>query len=274
MQTKRRTYNSPPIPPAVTPNPAKLPAPDMQRAHADAAATLAGIDFSKEIIVLWLPGTNRSGIPATFAGPAQAAWGAYLSLSELMYPASFDVRQGVATGVATLRLVLEGIASRGGRHTVHLAGESQGAWVITETIADRKLRSIVDRIALLSNPWGARNHFVDGHDSRIMEMSRRVDLVARKVNGDINDTLDAAEAVLRGDLRVIPRLLAVAIKNPGSAALLAATGLRLLTPGGRDRDPHNYEDMMPAAVRFLHVGWQPAAEVHRKRPRRVATQRP
>ncbi len=271
METKHRTYHPPPIPPAVTPHPATLPAPDMQRAREDAELTLSEIDFSKDVIVLWLPGTNRSGIPITFAGPAQAAWGAHLSLNELHYPASFDIRQGVATGAATLRLVLEGIAARGGRHTVHLAGESQGAWAITETIADARMRHRVDRIALMSNPWGARNHFVDGHDSRVMEMSRRVDLVARKVNGNIDDVLSAAEALLTGDIRVIPRLLAIAIRNPGSAALLAATGLRLLTPGGRDRDPHNYEDMMPAAIRFLHVGWQPPDETHRRRVHRKAT---
>ena len=276
MQTKPRTYHPPEIPPATTPNPARLPASDMQRARADAATTLSHINFDRDVIVIWLPGTNRSGIPQTFAGPAQAAWGAHLSLVELMYPASMDIRQGVATGVATLRLVLQGIAARGKRVTVHLAGESQGAWTITETMSDPSMRAIVDRVALMSNPWGARHHFVDGHDPRIMEMSRRVDLVARRVRGNIDDTLDAAEAVLKFDLTGLPKLLIAAWHNPGTAAMLAVTGLRLLLPGGRDRDPHNYEDMMPAAVQFLRVGWTPptAARSQRTRAKTTATQRP
>ena len=72
MQTKPRTYHPPEIPPATTPNPARLPAADMQRARADAATTLSHINFDRDVIVIWLPGTNRSGIPQTFAGPAQA----------------------------------------------------------------------------------------------------------------------------------------------------------------------------------------------------------
>jgi hypothetical protein len=177
----------------------------------------------------------------------------------------------VATGVAALRLVLEEIARRRPGRTVHLAGESQGAWVITETIADPRMRRRVDRAVLLSNPWAARHHYVDGHDPRIMEMSRRVDIVARRVNGDINQVLDAAEAVLKFDLRGLPTLVGVLARNPASAAMLAMTGLRLLTPGGRDRDPHNYEDMMPAAVRFLHVGWQPPVGLHMHNDQRGAT---
>lgn len=256
MQARRRTYHPPEIPPANTPEPGRLPAPDMLQARRDAERTLAELDLTRQVIVLWLPGTNRSGIPVTFSAPAHAAWGAYLSLAELRYPASLDVRRGVATGIATLEIVLAAIAASG-RHIVHVAGESQGSWVITEVLSNPRMRRIVDRAALLSNPWPASHHYVDGHDPRVLELDRRVDLVARRINGNVNDALEAAEGVLRFDLRAIPKLLKVAWNNPGSALLLASTGLRLLTPGGRDRDPHNYEDMMPGAVRFLHVGWQP-----------------
>jgi hypothetical protein len=231
----------------------------MDRARADANATLAAIDWSKDVIVIWAPGTNRRGIPDTLHAPAQAAWSDELSLVELRYPASYDMRQGASTGAATIRLVLEAIDARSRKdrrkRKVHLAGESQGSWAILEAMSRPATRAYVDRIGVTGVPYGASRHHLVGGDPRTIEISRITDPVARPVSGDPNAAVAAAEQVQSGKFTWggIRSLLSSARANPMSAALLVLSAIRIQLPGGPNRDPHNYEDVLPAVVRFLAV---------------------
>lgn len=246
----------PPLAPAVNPNAVILPAPDMDRAITDAKKVLASIDFSRETIVVWLPGTGRHGVPSPFGDAAKRVWGNTATVVALEYPAGNEVRKSTATGIQTLKLVLAGIAAHTGQHhKIHLAGESQGAWVITEAVKDPMMRSMVSRMALLGHPYVASTHYDDGHDANVMVINRRVDIVARPVRGNINNAIESVESIFarKISLHGIKTLLGVAKDNPQSAYYLAVTGMRLITPHGPDRDPHNYEDMMIAAVQFLHV---------------------
>jgi len=136
---------------------------------------------------------------------------------------------------------------------VHLAGESQGAWAISETVKDPAMRARVSRMVLLGHPWVASTHYDDGHDPNVMEINRRVDIITRPLNGDAQGAVEAVEQIFQRKIGNIGKLVRALVDNPLSAYLLALTGIRLLTPGGPDRDPHNYEDAMNAAVQFLRV---------------------
>ena len=61
--------------------------------------------------MLWVPGTSQHSVNPGFAQAARAAFAdGDVSLHHLEYEASWNIRPSVATGVATLRLVLAGIA--------------------------------------------------------------------------------------------------------------------------------------------------------------------
>lgn len=231
----------------------QLPAVDPARAQLEARETLAAIDRSADDIVIWVPGTMRNRIPGAFSGGVEAAFGdRRVSLVKLPTHPDYQVTQGVADSAAAVRAIVgELAADRRPGQRILLAGESQGAWSIGVALEDPAVRSAVDRAVLWGNP-GLQEHQFDGAgDGRVLELTDEQDVVGRHVNGDPVLVTDALMAVMDGDWTDAWRWPAIAVNNPHSASLMARSGLRLLTPGGYDRDPHNHREFMGAAARFL-----------------------
>lgn len=229
---------------------------DMLRARHDARIVLDAIDWSKPDIVLWVPGTDNHGIHPAFEDAARESWSdGSASLVHLRYPGTWDLRTSLPTGIATLKIVLAAIKARGGNHRVLLAGESQGAWVIGEAMADPQMRSIVTRAIIFGHPFIASHHYDDGHDPGIAEIANRGDQITMPIHGDPGAALDAMTAIYTLKLWRLGTIGRAMIENPAHIPMLAATFLRSFAPGGRlFKDPHDYTTHMPAAVEYLRFG--------------------
>jgi hypothetical protein len=229
---------------------------DAVRARHDAQTVLNSIDWSKRDIVIWVPGTDNRTIHSSFDQAVRASWAdGGVSLAKLDYEASWNMRRSVATGIATLKLVLAGIAAHGGNHRVMLAGESQGAWIIGEAAADPMLRSVIHRAVLLGHPFVARTHYEDGRDPDIVEINRQGDQVATPIRGDIDNAFAAMLAIHQKQFWKLPAVVKALAQNPLHGWLLLASALRAL-PGATflSPNPHDYSTQMTAAVEYLRNG--------------------
>jgi hypothetical protein len=227
----------------------------MVQARHNALISLNRIDFSKHDIVIWVPGTDNHTIHPAFEAAVNDSWSeGGESLSKLEYDATWDMRPSTATGLATLKLVLAGIAAHGGNHNVMLAGESQGAWVIGEAMADPMLRKVVSRAVLMGHPWLAAHHYDDGHDPGIVEIDNPGDEVCAPVKGDLSNAMAAMCDIHQLKLWRLDQIGKALIQNPAHIPMLAWWMIRSIIPGHPFKDPHNYSDHMAAAVEFLRYG--------------------
>lgn len=223
---------------------------DTQRAAADAAAAFAAIDWSKRDIVIWLPGTSSHVVNPGFARAVATAWGnSGVSLSMLDYEASWQLDRSVATGVESLKILLAAIAARKGAHRVLVAGESQGAWIIGEAMADPAMMRVVDRAVLMGHPALAGHHY-DG-DQKVIEINHRRDLVTMPLKGNADHAFDAMRAVHLLDPRYIGSLVRASLANPAQLGLMALGAVRWLLSDGLVPDPHDYTGDMARAAALL-----------------------
>lgn len=234
-----------PLPPIPLPGDA-----DQNRARYDAQILLESIDWSKSDIVIWVPGTSNHTMHPAFESAARDAWKGQASIVKMDYEASNEFRRSVSTGVETLRLVLAGIAARGGNHKVYLAGESQGAWVIGEAMSDTVRARIVKRAVLLGHPAVARTQYPDGSDRRILRINHKGDLVATPVRGSVDTAIDGMSAIQTKNIAKLGTIIKATSANPGHLGRMLLGGLRWLT-GDWIADPHNYSADMTRAVEFL-----------------------
>ncbi|MCW2925889.1 MAG: hypothetical protein JWM98_3293 [Thermoleophilia bacterium] len=230
----------------------QLPEPDMARAKLEADRTYDALDRSKPNLVVWVPGTMRPNTPGEFRDGVQAAMGDAASLVNMPNRPDYQVQQGVADTSNALRLLLTRLeAERRPGQRILLAGESQGAWAMEVALQDPALAKVVDRAVVWGNP-GVSPHQHDGAgDGKWLEMSEELDVVGRSLEGSGPMMLDGLTKVFDGDVSQVWRVPATMINNPHETELIAVTGLRLLTPGGYERDPHNYREFEGVAARFL-----------------------
>jgi hypothetical protein len=243
-----------PAPSASQVRSAKLTVPgavDEARAKADAARTLASIDWTKPDISLWVPATGSHSIPSQWRDAVAASPdAARTSLALVDYPAATDFNDSVSTGMETLRLVLAGIAEHGGSHRVSLAGHSQGAWVIGDAIQTPELGRMVDKAVLYGHPAPARVDWSTGTDPNV----RQVDHPDDPFTWDLVGGSDALRAISElshgGSLLQYGTIAATALANPGFAAYLVGAHL-LHARHGADEDPHHYQSQYADGAGFL-----------------------
>ncbi|MCW2920209.1 MAG: Cutinase [Thermoleophilia bacterium] len=259
-QGSARTYRT-----FEVPNPTKADGTwevDWERAHADAQKTLDAIDFSKRDIVIWAPGTSNHGPhPAFEAAIAEAYRGEGSNLVALEYEATWHLRRSLPTGIATMRLVLEGINARGGDHRVLLSGESQGAWIIGEVLADPAVSSIVDRAVLLGHPRLAKHQYNAGQDARVRVINHAGDQVALPIRGSATDGLDAMLAIRTLDMSKAGALVRAITANPDHGVKMLANIIFAL-PFVKSllKNPHVYDGEMTRAVEYLRHGSLPMSQ--------------
>lgn len=232
---------------------------DWERAHADAQKVLDAIDFSKRDIVIWVPGTSNHGPHKAFEAAVRDSYtGEGSNLVALEYEATWHLRRSVPTGIATLRLVLEGIRARGGDHRVLLSGESQGAWIIGEVMADPAVTKVIDRAVLLGHPWLATHQYDSGQDPRVRVINHAGDQVTLPVKGDATVGLDAMLAIRTLDLSKLGSLVKAIAHNPNHGVLMLKN-LAFAIPVLKDllKNPHVYDGEMTRAVEFLRHATMP-----------------
>ncbi len=228
----------------------------MDRARRDAAATIASLDLSRRDLVLWLPGTGSTRMYGPFESAVRATWNDNTaSLAVMPYEASWNLRCSVPTGIMTLRLVLEEIARRGGNHRIHLAGVSQGSWIIGEAMADPALRRLVHRAVLAGHPSFALHKYTSRTDPGIEVVNHMEDPVAHPLKGDPTATLDAVIGANLLKPAAIPGIISTVLGNPqqlarlGVALLSQVPLLKAIAP-----NPHDYGAEMPAIASWLRHG--------------------
>lgn len=232
---------------------------DWERAHADAQKVLDAIDFSKRDIVIWAPGTSNHGPhPAFEAAIRDAYQGDGSNLVALEYEASWHLRRSLPTGIATMRLVLEGIKARGGDHRVLVSGESQGAWILGEVLADPAVSKVVDRAVLIGHPWLARHQYDRGQDTRVRVINHAGDQVTLPVRGSATDGLDAMLAIRTLDLSKAGALVKAIAHNPDHGVkMLLNIAYALPFVKSLLKNPHVYDGEMTRAVEYLRHGSLP-----------------
>jgi hypothetical protein len=231
----------------------QLPEPDAERVRFEVDQTWDAIDRSAQDIVVWAPGTMRGYVPTAFADGVETAFGDRdVSLVKLPTHPNYQVVQGAADSAEALRQLVKRLdAERRPGQRILLAGESQGAWALDIALTDPAVRDAVDRAVVWGNP-GLQPHQHDGAgDGKVLELTDELDVVGRPVSGDAGMVVDALTRVMDGDASQAWRWPAIAVNNAHSSSLLLRSGLRLMTPGGFDRDPHNHREFMGAAARFL-----------------------
>jgi len=235
---------------------------DWARARRDAAATLATIDWSRRDVLIWAQGTTPYGklsttpVDPAYAKAVESRFGVRASAIRLQYDAGLNIRQSVATGAATLKLVLAGIAAHTGDHRIFLIGVSQGAWVHSEALADPVVRGQVTRAVLLGHPSLAAHHYAD--DDTVVEINHANDQTTQPLNGDPNVALDAFAAMTLPKLSNLDDIWAGLKENPRFLLQEALVIGAFLMPWWF-KSPHNYTPDMAAAVDYLADGTKPAA---------------
>lgn len=262
--TRRGSKATGPAPDASTLRSTRLEVPgdiDHARARADADRALAAIDFTKPEIVLWVPATNSHSIPGDWQQGIERAFGQRASSSIVDYPANANFNDSVATGMETVKLVLAGIAERGGHHRVTLGGHSQGAWVIGDALAEPAVGRMVDKAVLYGHPAPARVDWSDDADPNVRQVDDPNDPFVWDVAGGrqalaaIDELADgraeSGEQLAFGDyLARGATVLGTALANPALSAYLIGKHV-IAERYDSNHDPHNYRAQYADGAAFL-----------------------
>ncbi|MBC7461366.1 MAG: hypothetical protein H7287_08385 [Thermoleophilia bacterium] len=240
---------------------------DVERADRDAEQVLRAIDFARRDIFIWAPGTRARHVHPAFRSALRAAQpdageGNRASLTPLLYEASWHIRRSAPTGMLTLKRVLQGIRTRlaasSTEHNVYLAGESQGAWIIGEMMADADVGDVATRAVLMGHPMLAGHEYVNGEDDRVVVINNQLDQVTLDVRGDPSDCLDAMIAMRTLQFarpRHLPNTVRALTSNWDHVGLmLLSIGYQVPRVRNVLRDPHDYSSDMARAVDYLYTG--------------------
>jgi len=191
--------------------------------HSTAAAcVIVGIDLSKRDIVLWVPGTSQHGVPDKLKDMV-AKLMPDSTIVVVEYAATTRFASSRAEGMRNLVSILSVIKKRMRKgQRLFVAGESQGAWVVSDILANHKYYEMISGAVLLGHPGIAANHFKD--DPKVLEINHTDDIVTMADQGDM-ELAHNVERFLHGDLLTAPYFVKYAISHPHIAAWLALLGI-------------------------------------------------
>lgn len=218
------------------------------------AAILRRIPAGSQRVVIWVRGTNdRSMRPDVRAAFDREMPGE--QILEIDYEASWRFAESVPDGAAVLRGVLEALARRRPRPQVMLAGESQGAWVISTALEDPSLAQVVTRAVLWGAPAAAPVDFADRHDPRVHEINHPGDIVTMDLGDAANQRLVSSIDKLahRRYLAGLLPIVTFGLTHPAVLGRLIRAQLwRIPGLGSKFPSPHGYDFI--AGVRYLRTG--------------------
>ncbi|MCZ4496950.1 MAG: Cutinase [Thermoleophilia bacterium] len=225
--------------------------PDLDEAKRQADAVIAKIDWDKQDILMWLPGTYTHNMANNWIkyGEERFTDGSVVMMD---YPATLDFESSVSTGMETLRLVLAEVARRDGDHRVMLGGHSQGAWIIGDAMATPEIRGMVDRAVLYGNPGLAKEHYDDRDDAQVVELNDPNDVIAAKV-ADRAGFIDAMGAMEQGiDATNVLGAVGNTLANPKVSAYWAVASMD--AERWVHSDPHQYYYAYRDGLSWLDTG--------------------
>jgi hypothetical protein len=243
------------------------PKPPMASVEERIQWVLSKIDWTNPRIVIWGPGTSEYWIKEPF-DDAVHAFAPNQHIAMIPYESTWLFSESVPDGVAVLTGVLKAIHRIDPSRKVLLAGESQGAWIVGNVLADKSVSGMIERASLWGHP-GAAKHY-PGHvphspakplnytpDGRVREVDNASDVVTAPLGDQTDQVMGAVEAFARRQFVPAIEVFAhYAVENPGVVKELLRSQLWRL-PGFASKDganPHDYDADMVRGVRFLITG--------------------
>lgn len=216
--------------------------------------TVPLIDFTKDSIVILVPGTNGKIIPSSLKAYVKSLM-PNSQLVMLDYPANWYFSTSIVSGKTMLEKTLEYISKNKKLNTkVYIIGQSQGSLVSGEVLSNLKFKNMIDKAVLLGHPGVSDHHYAN--NLKIKEINNPRDFITFSWQGlSNNGIIDAVEAITSGNfIKGLP-LLKVIIMNPLKVAWAAAAGLRLIPLSIFKDIPayHNYENYYAQAVKYLAI---------------------
>jgi len=215
------------------------------------------IDFSKDYIILWVPGTNDHLIPTKFSESIRQMFGDSADLVLCDYAATWHLQGSIANGDSTLMQTLEYIRKNKKKSTkIMLAGLSQGSIVISDIMANPLYSKLISRASLVGHPGVASHHF--DNDTVVQEFNNPFDFTTFDWNGDHEKIIQSVDMFLGGDILAGVSLLKVGFQNPMQMLWMAAVSLHriplLHLPALFDKDPHDHTEYLDDAASWLYRG--------------------
>jgi len=216
------------------------------------------IDFSKDHIVIWVPGTNDKFIPSELRSRINLAF-PNSTIVMLDYTATWNFSISIPHGIFSLAATLDYINKRKKPGTkVYVVGNSQGALITGEVLSRPEYADIVSKSVLLGHPGISEHHY---HDTtkKVVEINHPKDFTTTELDGvDKAEMVKAVDSLMTGDMLKALYLLKVGVKHPLTAAWVAISSLRLLpVPILRDLPAHHdYSVDYSEAVEYLRSGYK------------------
>jgi hypothetical protein len=225
--------------------------PQLPSVQARIDMVLRDIDAHDRAIVIWVPGTSEYFIKPSFLKAAKRHLPG-LGVTMIPYEGTWRLSSSVPDGTAVLAGVIRELRRRGDKRPIVLAGESQGAWIISNVLADPTLAREVARAALWGHP-AAAEHQKFGLPGQVREVNNPDDLITMPLDENASKVLESVEQLSR--MRVltgVAGLAQFALQRPEVVGRLATQWMWAVPVVGKSHeDPHNYTKDFWRGARFL-----------------------
>jgi len=212
---------------------------------------LPEIDMSRDVIVIWVPGTSNHNIHPRFERDATLFWGDRASLVLAQYQADWRLSSSIPDGFRELKNIVDYVLKhrRKGQRVV-LAGESQGALIIGELMARPEYYAAIDKAVLMGHPGISEKHY--DNDPKVLEINNPADPATFQWPGDAVEIIRNVDKFFKKDMSSIPFFIKTIASAPFLAAHLVGSQLNSI-PLFKEHfpHPHNYSSRMPEAVLWL-----------------------
>lgn len=212
------------------------------------------LDPLRQHIFIWVPGTSQQGVNAAFQTAVDDLLDGSAQVLHVQYPAAWNFTISVPMGTEALKRLLRQVhAAKAENQTVYLAGFSQGAWVISNVIADPELRALARKTILYGHPGVAPNHYHEDNDDDVWEVNNSSDAVTFGWDGREQEIIDSIGMFFGGKpIRGLLSLIGNIIHYPKTTLLIIEL-LMFKLPIFRDKSmsPHDYSKQMPFGIYWL-----------------------
>ena len=200
-------------------------------------------------IILWVPGTNNHSRPQAFVRAAKQP------VQLVDYEASWRFSSSLVDGYDRLvEALLAAQRKRKPGQRILLAGESQGALLISKVLMNPRYAAVVDKAVLLGHPGISPIHY-KYPDAGVLEINHVLDPATFHWTDHPTALIEAIDKISRLNLKsfsTLPIFARVFLDHPFESVWAGVLALGHLHPLSRlIPNPHDYSRNMAQAARWL-----------------------